>query len=117
MGASGSVDQHHTAAETIEILNNLCEKIRSKRSSSVLNSSSEISSIVTIDMFDKAELVVLESLKNDYWSSFQSSQQYKKFKNFLWYRDRKVEPDDFLTMRVLGRGGFGLVYGTFLKIC
>jgi hypothetical protein len=29
----------------------------------------------------------------------------------MWHRDRKVADDDFFLMRVLGRGGFGLVTG------
>jgi hypothetical protein len=67
-------------------------------------------------LFDKAEAIILESLKKDYWNDFLLSEKYKKMKNFLWYQDRPVVPDDFFTMRVLGRGGFGLVTGK-LKHC
>jgi hypothetical protein len=62
-------------------------------------------------VFLQAEQVVMESLKRDYWTGFRESPLFVKFRNFLWYRDRRVVPEDFFTMRVLGRGGFGLVYG------
>jgi hypothetical protein len=107
-----------TNVEISRTMDRLCEYVRSKRfSSAIFHSSSknsvDISTLISVDMFDEAELVIIESLKNDYWESFQGSTYYKKLKNFLWFKDRKVVPDDFLTMRVLGRGGFGLVYGTF----
>lgn len=64
-------------------------------------------------MFDRAEALVVESLKQEFWKQFQLSPEYKKLKNFLWYQDRPVVPEDFFVMRVLGRGGFGLVHGMF----
>jgi hypothetical protein len=64
-------------------------------------------------LFDKVEAVVIESLRRDRWQAFQESEQYTKVKNFLWFADRLVVPDDFFTMRVLGRGGFGSVIGTY----
>ncbi|GKY98220.1 hypothetical protein MPSEU_000779700 [Mayamaea pseudoterrestris] len=63
-------------------------------------------------LFMDAERVVMESLKRDYWDDFKASEHFIKFRNFLWYQDRRVKPDDFYTMRVLGRGGFGLVYAS-----
>lgn len=65
------------------------------------------------EMFDHAECIVIESLKRDYWEKFQASPQYERLLNFLWYQDRRVVPEDFFVMRVLGRGGFGLVNGTY----
>jgi len=61
------------------------------------------------DLFDKAEAIVVECLRKEYWQSFCESEHYKKLRNFLWYQDRRVVPEDFFVMRVLGRGGFGLV--------
>mmetsp|Transcript_2002 Transcript_2002/g.2846 ORF Transcript_2002/g.2846 Transcript_2002/m.2846 type:complete len:547 (+) Transcript_2002:165-1805(+) len=61
------------------------------------------------DFFDKAEAVVAESLRQQYWEGFQESAECAKLNNFLWYKDRKTVEDDFFVMRVLGRGGFGLV--------
>jgi hypothetical protein len=71
------------------------------------------SQAVSASVFDDAERVVMESLRRDYWESFLESEHYRKLKNFLWYRDRPVVPGDFFVMRVLGRGGFGLVNGEY----
>lgn len=60
-------------------------------------------------LFDKAETVVMESLRRQYWADFVQSREYQRCQNFLWYQDRPTVPDDFYIMRVLGRGGFGLV--------
>jgi hypothetical protein len=63
------------------------------------------------NLFDKAEAVIMESLRREHWQAFLESKHYAKMRNFLWFQDRPVVPDDFFTMRVLGRGGFGLVTG------
>lgn len=68
---------------------------------------------IKFHMFDELEAIVLESLKREYWPAFLESPQHKKLLDFLWYQDRPVVPDDFFPMRVLGRGGFGLVKGEF----
>lgn len=94
-----------TSSGTTKMLNNLSNKVRQKKSH-------HIYFLLPEDMFDKAEMIVVESLRADYWEGFRQSPQYQRLIQFLWYQDRRVVPDDFLTMRVLGRGGFGLVYGT-----
>jgi hypothetical protein len=63
------------------------------------------------NLFDRAEAIVIETLRRQYWDSFKESEQHKKMDNFHWYRDRTVVPEDFFILRVLGRGGFGLVTG------
>lgn len=63
------------------------------------------------DLFDRAESIVMESQRRQYWDRFNESEQHKKMDNFHWYRDRGVIPEDFFILRVLGRGGFGLVTG------
>jgi beta-adrenergic-receptor kinase len=63
------------------------------------------------DFFDKAEYATIESLRRQYWSTFMASPYWIKLKHFLWYQDRRVIPEDFFVLRVLGRGGFGLVTG------
>ena len=73
-------------------------------------------SILRDDVFDIAEALVLESLKKDYLEGFRESEEYTKLKNFMWYGDRRVVYDDFFSMRVLGRGGFGLVTGKYAKV-
>lgn len=69
------------------------------------------------DFFDIAEAIVMESLRKQYWEAFLESEQYVKLMHFLWYQDRRVAPEDFFVMRVLGRGGFGLVTGTSAVAC
>jgi hypothetical protein len=66
------------------------------------------------DFFDRAESIVMESLRRQYWEAFLESEHYNKLMHFLWYQDRSVVPEDFFVMRVLGRGGFGLVTGEFV---
>lgn len=86
--------------------NNNVEKEKKRYSSA---SKSSIS--LPEDLFDKAEAIVMESLRRDYWAAFVESHSYQKLLNFLWFQDRPIVPEDFFTMRVLGRGGFGLVTG------
>ena len=74
---------------------------------------------VSVDpIVQKVEAIVYESLKRDYGDTFQSqtTKQYNRMRDFLWYQDRRVVYEDFYVMRVLGRGGFGLVSGTFRSI-
>jgi beta-adrenergic-receptor kinase len=66
--------------------------------------------------FDGPEAVVVHGLRQQYWEGFTQSEQYTKLLNFLWYQDRPVVPEDFFVMRVLGRGGFGLVTGKGIKV-
>jgi hypothetical protein len=66
--------------------------------------------------FDEPEAVVVHGLLRQYWEGFTQSEQYTKLLNFLWYQDRPVVPEDFFVMRVLGRGGFGLVTGKGIKV-
>ena len=68
------------------------------------------------DFFDKAELVVVNMLKAKYFDAFLQSMEYAKFIKFLWIQDGTVVEEDFYVMRVLGRGGFGLVTGEFQVI-
>lgn len=63
------------------------------------------------DTFDEAEHIVMASLIRDYWNNFTETpnSQYRKMIQFIWYQQRQVVPEDFYVMRVLGRGGFGVV--------
>jgi hypothetical protein len=65
------------------------------------------------ELFDQAEAIVMEGLRKEHWDDFTESEWYKKMRNFFWYQDRRVVPEDFFVMRVLGRGGFGLVTGAY----
>ena len=70
-----------------------------------------VSSALPENLFDEAELVVADNIREKYWTGFQSSEHHAKLLNFLWFQDRTVVEEDFFVMRVLGRGGFGLVTG------
>lgn len=70
-----------------------------------------VSSKLPENLFDEAEQVVAENIREKYWPGFQSSEHHTKLLNFLWFQDRTVVEEDFFVMRVLGRGGFGLVTG------
>lgn len=76
---------------------------------------SSIQNLCTFDesIFHTAEQIVTEFLCTKYWSAFQASPEWTKFINYLWHQDKFVVDEDFFLMRVLGRGGFGLVNGTF----
>jgi hypothetical protein len=69
------------------------------------------------NLFDDAELVVADSIREKYWAGFQTSVHHSKLLNFLWFQDRTVVEEDFFVMRVLGRGGFGLVTGMYSIHC
>jgi len=61
------------------------------------------------NLFDCAEVIVAENVREKHWAGFEGSEYYTKLLNFLWIQDKKVVEEDFFVMRVLGRGGFGLV--------
>jgi len=63
------------------------------------------------DIYDSLRDIIFESLKNRYWVEFLKSNEHERCIHFLWFQDREVVEDDFNVLRVLGRGGFGLVVG------
>jgi len=62
-------------------------------------------------LFDEAEIIVAEDIREKHWAGFQNSEYHTKLLNFLWFHDRTVVEEDFFIIRILGRGGFGLVHG------
>ena len=65
-----------------------------------------------LSILDTAEALVRQSLLDQYWPLFVTSDEYRKLQDFIWYqRVRPMVPEDFYVLRVLGRGGFGLVTG------
>lgn len=87
--------------EKYSTLRELTSSYRNKEGDSLLPNS----------VFGKVDALVVKSLRQEYWAGFTQSEHYSKLRNFLWFQDRRVVPDDFFTMRVLGRGGFGSVIG------
>lgn len=90
----------------------------SSDSSSKSNERTRMLSLISNDLpenlFDSAEIIVAEKVREKYWAGFEGSEYYTKMLNFLWFQDKKVVEEDFFVMRVLGRGGFGLVTGKLL---
>lgn len=111
--ASGQTTPPHSRSEPLE-----APEAISSESMRILTRRlrSDGASDVPSNIFDEAEAVVMECLRKEYWDSFLDSQWFTRLRNFLWYQDRRVVPEDFFVMRVLGRGGFGLVTGKLLVI-
>jgi hypothetical protein len=66
------------------------------------------------NIFDLLEFIVIEGLILEYWHDFITiSAEYKRLLNIWWFRDCPVVEEDFYLIRVLGRGGFGLVHGMY----
>jgi len=65
------------------------------------------------DIFNVAIQIILESIRLKHWENFISVEtgHWSKLIKLLWNKDRPVAYGDFYLMRVLGRGGFGLVTG------
>ena len=84
------------------------EEVKKQRS---LRNLSLVSNELPENLFDEAEIIVAENVRERHWTGFQASEHHAKLLNFLWFQDRTVVEEDFFVMRVLGRGGFGLVTG------
>jgi hypothetical protein len=63
------------------------------------------------EIFAEIEMIILECIRLRHFDDFKKSGEWPKFINYLWHRDKKISDEDFFLMRVLGRGGFGLVTG------
>lgn len=65
------------------------------------------------DIFNMAIQIILESIRLKHWEIFlnEKTGHWSKLMKLLWNKDRPVVVGDFYLMRVLGRGGFGLVTG------
>lgn len=64
-----------------------------------------------LTLFDELEACVLCSLEQYHLKDFRSSAFHKRLIAFLFLQKRRVSEDDFTVLRVLGRGGFGMVNG------
>ncbi|MGK3738267.1 MAG: hypothetical protein ACI8RD_006508 [Bacillariaceae sp.] len=95
-----SLPDRQSVKEQYATMKQLTQSIRSKKDVIILS-----------HLFVKVDMIIIESLRIQYWQQFTESEQYTKMKNFLWFYDRQVVAEDFFSMRVLGRGGFGLVTG------
>ncbi|CCI45279.1 unnamed protein product [Albugo candida] len=62
-------------------------------------------------LFDELEACVLWSLEHLHFKEFRASVFYNRLRIFLFLQNRPVSDQDFTKLRVLGRGGFGMVTG------
>ncbi|RLN80467.1 hypothetical protein BBJ28_00001321, partial [Nothophytophthora sp. Chile5] len=62
-------------------------------------------------LFDELEACVLCSLEQFHLKDFRSSAFHRRLIAFLFLQKRRVSEDDFTVLRILGRGGFGMVNG------
>ena len=98
--ATESLPDRQSVKEKFATMKQLTQSVRNRKDANILN-----------DLFIKVDIVIIESLRKQYWEQYIESESYTKMKNFLWFYDRPVVADDFFSMRVLGRGGFGSVTG------
>ncbi|CAH0478019.1 unnamed protein product [Peronospora belbahrii] len=68
-------------------------------------------SVFAVTLFDELEACVLCSLEQYDLNAFRASAFYTRLITFLFVQKRRVSKDDFSLLRVLGRGGFGMVNG------
>ena len=63
------------------------------------------------DSFDLVESLIFKYLSQRYWTSYSQSPEFARVIQFYYLQNEQVAEKDFTQFRVLGRGGFGLVYG------
>lgn len=96
--ATESLPDRESVKENYKNMKKLTHSAKTKKNVVILN-----------DLFQKVDILIIDSLRREYWHQFTHSENYAKMKNFFWFYDRPVVADDFFSMRVLGRGGFGSV--------
>eukprot|EP00588_Corethron_pennatum_P030780 CAMPEP_0194326582 /NCGR_PEP_ID=MMETSP0171-20130528/37135_1 /TAXON_ID=218684 /ORGANISM="Corethron pennatum, Strain L29A3" /LENGTH=781 /DNA_ID=CAMNT_0039086217 /DNA_START=43 /DNA_END=2388 /DNA_ORIENTATION=- len=69
----------------------------------------------TLDLFDKIEAITLEVIRERHWRGFTKHGLFKKLCRFVWLQQKGVRKESFAPVRVLGRGGFGLVHAVKKK--
>jgi len=65
---------------------------------------------------DETEAIVLEVIRNRHWNGFTRHNLFKKLCRFLYLQQKGVNDNCFERVRVLGRGGFGMVYVNFFLL-
>ena len=61
-------------------------------------------------LFDNLDYIVFTALKSSHWCDFQSSEGWVVYIKYLAISERSLNISDFQLLRLLGRGGFGLVH-------
>ncbi|OQR93192.1 receptor kinase [Thraustotheca clavata] len=70
---------------------------------------------IDITLFNQLEACVVSSLDVVHMQGFRASPFHIRLVNFLFLQSRPISEDDFSLLRVLGRGGFGMVNGTIKR--
>lgn len=78
-----------------------------------LSSTASFSELRTVPLmiFDEIEACVLCSLEQMHLKDFRASVFHRRLVSFLCLQTRRISEDDFTVLRILGRGGFGMVNG------
>lgn len=95
--ASGSPSQSSSSSRT--------------SSSHGLVSSDAAAKSCPLSLFDELEACVLYSVEQTHLQAFRASVFHKRLLSFLYLQTKRVFEEDFTVLRVLGRGGFGMVNG------
>ncbi|KAF0696390.1 Aste57867_12856 [Aphanomyces stellatus] len=75
----------------------------------------DAASPVLLRLFDELEACVLSALESIHMEGFKASLFFKRLMHFLLLQQREIGEDDFSLLRVLGRGGFGMVNGAIKR--
>ncbi|RHY30185.1 hypothetical protein DYB32_004573 [Aphanomyces invadans] len=77
--------------------------------------SGSATSTLPLTLFDELEACVVSALEHHQMEGFKASAFFKRFMHFLLIQQREIGEDDFSLLRVLGRGGFGMVNGAIKR--
>ena len=66
---------------------------------------------INTNLFDEVYNIVTFIIKMDYYDKFKESKSCLKLVQYMSILDRTCTENDFSFFRILGRGGFGVVYG------
>ncbi|ETO22827.1 hypothetical protein RFI_14366, partial [Reticulomyxa filosa] len=68
------------------------------------------------DVFDEVYAQVIDYLEQDVYPRFMKSNLYRLYIQLKSQEQSQVNENDFVVLRVLGRGAFGFVYAVIKKI-
>lgn len=72
---------------------------------------SPAAALLKANLFDRLESIVFSYVQEKHMKKFQKSAHHQQYLSFMTLSTVHVKKEDFTLFRVLGRGGFGVVYG------
>ncbi|XP_076819553.1 rhodopsin kinase GRK7-like isoform X2 [Clavelina lepadiformis] len=66
-------------------------------------------------LFDKCKSAIYPFMTEEVFPKYKKSEEFETFVRWKWKEKEPVTEDDFLSFRLLGRGGFGEVYAYQVK--